>query len=49
MLAFSFNYIWAFINQGDALTGLTFRGRDKIWPIYIDHFQSSSFYQRIVG
>ncbi|TET09975.1 MAG: hypothetical protein E3J83_01280 [Candidatus Atribacteria bacterium] len=49
LLAFSFNYIWAFINQGDALTGFAFRGRENIWPIYIDHFQSSSFYQRIVG
>lgn len=49
LLAFFFNYIWAFINQGDALTGFAFRGRENIWPIYIDHFQSSSFYQRIVG
>lgn len=48
-LAFSFNYIWAFINQGDALTGFAFRGRDAIWLTYIDHFQSSFFYQKIIG
>ena len=49
LLIFTFNYIWAFINQGDAITSFAFRGRDAIWFTYIEYFQNSALYLRIVG
>ena len=49
LLFFLFPYIWGLINQGEAISGMKFRGRSEIWLEYAEHFQNSNFVQRIIG
>ncbi len=42
-------YLWRFLNQGGALTGFQFRGRNEIWSMYLKYFQNSSFSKMIFG